>query len=64
MFKSRYCDFPSDGGKIVEELVESLPALQIVKQRLKRDTGSSEHRRPPEHVRVTRNNVVGYGSHS
>jgi len=43
LLQGRDSGFAANGGKIIEEFVQALPAFEIVKQRLERDAGSPEY---------------------
>src|SRR5579863_7989283 len=59
MFKRADGSFALDGGKIFKELVQSLPSLEVIQQALEWNSGSAEHRGPPENIGVPHDNAVG-----
>jgi len=42
----------SYGGEVVEELIERVPSLEIIEQRLERHPRSNEHRLAAEDLRI------------
>ena len=57
LLENRYRRVLSYGREIVQKLVKSLTAFQVIKQRLKRDTRASEDRGTPEDVPILDNEV-------
>ena len=62
-FKSRNCLLASDRGKALEKLVERIPRLEVVVQRLDGHPGPDENRSAAEDLRVAVYDwrFVGYG---
>ena len=58
MLEGAHGVLPSYGGKVVQEVVERLAALQIVQEGLKWNSRPPKHGRSPKHAGVARNDVV------
>jgi hypothetical protein len=48
----RHGRISGDGRKIIYKLIQSLPAVDVIQQRLKRYTCPSENRSPSENIRI------------
>ena len=55
--------FTSHGGEILQKLVQSLPAFQIVQQSLEGDTRASENGGAPEDIWVSGDGLIGLSRH-
>src|SRR5882724_4514749 len=59
MFKRTDGGFAFHGGKVLKELAQSLPAFEVIQERLERDSSPAEYRRPPKDIGVSHDNAVG-----
>jgi hypothetical protein len=58
MFEGMNCGLAGYRGEIVEELVQCLPAFEVVQKRLKRNTRPAKNRRAPEHLRISGDHAI------
>src|ERR1700756_4469878 len=59
VLQSRYGSLAGHSGKIIEELLKALSALQVIQQRLKRNAGPSKNRSSAEDRFVLDNQRIG-----
>jgi len=58
MFERVDCRFTRYGRKIVKKLVKSLAALDVIQERLKRNTGPAKNRCAAENLGITRDDAI------
>lgn len=58
MFESANRRLTSHAREIIQELIQRLPAFQVVQESLKRDTCSPENRRTTKHIRISGDDLV------
>ncbi len=56
MFKRVNCGIPHYGGEIVEKLIQSLSAFEIIQERLKRNASPAKNGRASENLGIARDN--------
>jgi hypothetical protein len=54
---------PAHAGELLQELVESVSAFEVIKQGLKRNTGSAEYGLPAENFRILNDNALRFPFH-